>query len=300
MRLANLDDRLILLGADGGAVDVHQASGGRFGPDPQAVYDEFDAFGAWAAEAAGDLVAAVGAPVAAQRLGAPVPRPRQVFAVALNYPEHAGEAEFTVPEHPLLFTKFPSCLVGPEAVVEVATDMVDYEAELVVVLGRRAHRVAAADAWAHVAGLTVGQDLSARDVQRWGPAPQFSLGKSFPGFGPTGPAVVTLDELDPGALEITCRLNGEVVQNAPVTEMVFSIPTLIEAVSAICPLLPGDLLFTGTPAGVGARRTPPRFLRDGDRLESEIPGIGSITQTFVAPAGGAPLTTTTTARTAHP
>jgi 2,4-didehydro-3-deoxy-L-rhamnonate hydrolase len=300
MRLANLDDRLVLLGADGGAIDVQQASAGRFGPDPQAVYDDWDAFAAWAADAGTGVADGAGAPVDPARLGAPVPRPRQVFAVALNYPEHAGEADFTVPEHPLLFTKFPSCLCGPQATVEVATDMVDYEAELVAVVGRRAHRVAAADAWDHIAGLTVGQDLSARDVQRRGPAPQFSLGKSFPNFGPLGPAVVTPDELDAGALEITCRLNGEVVQHAPVSEMVFSIEVLVEAVSAICPLLPGDLLFTGTPAGVGARRTPPRFLRDGDRLESEIPGIGSITQTFVAPAGGAPLTTTTTARTAHP
>ena len=294
MRLANLDDRLVLL-ADGGAVDVHRASDGRFGPDPQAVYDDWEAFVAWAAGAQPGATA----PVEAARLGAPVPRPRQVFAVALNYPEHAGEANFTVPERPLLFTKFPSCLCGPDAVVEVATDMVDYEAELVVVIGRRAHRVAAQDAWAHVAGVTIGQDISARDVQRWGPAPQFSLGKSFPNFGPTGPAVVTLDEVDVDALEITCRLNGDVVQQAPVTDMVFSVGTLIETISAICPLLPGDLLFTGTPSGVGARRTPPRWLRDGDRLESEITGLGAITQSFVAPAYDAtPAPTTTTTTTA--
>src|SRR4051794_26880565 len=292
MRLANLDDRLVLL-ADGGAIDVAAASDGRFGPHPPAGYDDWDAFVAWAARA--DLTR--GAAVDEARLGPPVPRPRQVFAVALNYPEHAGEAQFSVPERPLLFTKFPSCLVGPVATVAVATDMVDYEAELVVVTARRAGRVAAPDALAHVAGLTIGQALSARDVQRWGPAPQFSLGKSFAGFGPTGPAVVTLDEIgDVDALEITCRLDGEVVQQAPVTEMVFSVGALVETISAICPLLPGDLLFTGTPEGVGARRTPPRWLRAGDRLESEITGLGRITQTFVAPGEGATTTTTTASR----
>lgn len=279
MRLANLDSRLVLITPQG-AVDVEHASGGRFGSDPQAVFTRWDAFRSWAAGAS--VADQPARPVTPARLGAPAPRPRQVFASALNYPEHAAEAEKAVPDVPLVFTKFPSCLTGPVTQVVVATDMVDWEVELVVVIGREAVRVPAADAWAHVAGVTVGQDLSARDVQRRGPAPQFSLGKSFPGFGPTGPVLVTPDELDVTDLELTCRLNGEVVQRANVREMVFDTAALIEHLSSICPLLPGDVVFTGTPSGVGARRTPPRFLREGDVLTSAITGIGELTQTFVA------------------
>ncbi|MBS0626552.1 MAG: fumarylacetoacetate hydrolase family protein, partial [Verrucomicrobia bacterium] len=162
------------------------------------------------------------------------------------------------------------------------TEMVDWEVEVVAVIGREAREVSAADAWEHVAGVTVGQDISARDIQRLGPAPQFSIGKSFPGFGPTGPWVATLDELpDRDAIPLECELNGERVQAGTTAEMIFSVPELIAWISAICPLLPGDLLFTGTPSGVGARRTPPRFLRPGDELVSRVAGIGEIAQRFV-------------------
>src|SRR5690242_21615177 len=188
MRLANLSDRLVVLDGDG-AIDVERASCGRFGADPQAVYDRWDEFTAWAQELHG------GGPYDPAALGPPVPRPRQVFALGLNYALHARETGLELPPTPLTFTKFPSCLVGPDAVVDVATDRVDWEVELVAVIGRAAHRVPADDAWGHVAGLTVGQDLSARDVQMLGSPPQLSLGKSFPGFGPTGPWLVTPDEL---------------------------------------------------------------------------------------------------------
>jgi 2,4-diketo-3-deoxy-L-fuconate hydrolase len=161
--------------------------------------------------------------------------------------------------------------------------MVDWEVELVAVIGKPGAHIAEADAWAHVAGVTVGQDLSARDVQRRGPAPQFSLGKSFPAFGPIGPWVVTTDEFGPRDVRLECLLNGETVQTVQSetsAEMIFSVPTLIAYISAITPLLPGDLLFTGTPSGVGARRDPPRFLRAGDELVSRIEGVGEIFQTF--------------------
>jgi 2-keto-4-pentenoate hydratase/2-oxohepta-3-ene-1,7-dioic acid hydratase in catechol pathway len=209
-----------------------------------------------------------------------VPRPRQVFAAALNYSEHAAEAGFDVPAVPQIFTKFPSCLSGPVTEVTLATDQVDWEAELVVVIGRRAHMVSREAAWAHVAGVTAGQDVSARDVQRTGPSPQFSLAKSFPGFGPTGPWLVTADEFGEAAAEIECLLNGERVQHASSAEMIFPIAELIEHISSITPMLPGDLLFTGTPSGVGSRRTPPRFLRDGDRVVTRIERIGELSQVF--------------------
>jgi 2-keto-4-pentenoate hydratase/2-oxohepta-3-ene-1,7-dioic acid hydratase in catechol pathway len=194
---------------------------------------------------------------------------------------HAREAGLELPPMPLTFTKFPSCIVGPQATVSVATDRVDWEVELVAVIGLRAHRVSAAEAWDHVAGVTVGQDLSARDVQMLGSPPQFSLGKSFPGFGPTGPWLVTPEELDDhDDLAIACAVNGEEMQHDRTSSMLFSIPEQIAGLSAICPLLPGDLIFTGTPAGVGNRMDPPRYLKPGDELVSTIEGIGSITTRF--------------------
>jgi 2-keto-4-pentenoate hydratase/2-oxohepta-3-ene-1,7-dioic acid hydratase in catechol pathway len=276
MRLANLSNRLCLL-EEGSAVDVEQASGGRFGSDPQAVYDDWEAFRAWAE---GALAGAL--PFDPAQLGAPVPRPRQVFALGLNYAMHAQEAGLELPPMPLTFTKFPSCIVGPQAAVKVATGRVDWEVELVAVIGRAAHHVHADDAWAHVAGLTIGQDISARDVQMIGSPPQFSLGKSFPGFGPTGPWLVTPDELaDRDDLAIGCAVNGDQMQDDRTSSMLFSISETVARLSAICPLLPGDLIFTGTPAGVGNRMDPPRYLRPGDELVSTIEGIGSITTRFV-------------------
>ena len=150
-----------------------------------------------------------------RRCKAPVPRPRQVFAIGLNYAAHAAEAGVESPTFPPTFTKFPTCLTGPDATVELPSEFVDWEVELVVVIGRLAHEVAEGNGWSHVAGLTVGQDLSERIVQTRPPAPQFSLGKSFPGFGPIGPWVVTPDELDnPDDLALGCTVNGEEVQKS--------------------------------------------------------------------------------------
>src|SRR4051794_4508810 len=190
MHVGNLIGRLALLQGEE-ALDVERASSARFASDPQAIYDDWDAFAAWAADA--DFDAAQ--PYDPALLGPPVPRPRQVFALGLNYAMHAKEAGLELPPMPLTFTKFPSCITGPNATVDVATPKVDWEVELVAVIGRQAHRVDADRAWDHVAGVTVGQDLSARDIQMLGSPPQFSLGKSFPGFGPTGPWLVTPDEL---------------------------------------------------------------------------------------------------------
>lgn len=282
MRLANHKGRL-MLAIDERFVDVALASDGRFDPDPQTIYDRWDEFRAWARQA----TLPSGESLRHDELGPPVPRPRQVFAVALNYPEHAAEGGFTAPDEPLIFTKFPACLTGPDVEVKLPTACVDFEVELVCVIGRAGDHVQESDAWDHVAGLTVGQDLSARDVQLRGPAPQYSLGKSFPGFGPTGPWVVTLDE--PGVtaeLELESVLDGERMQHDTTASMIFSVPVLIAYISAICPVLPGDLIFTGTPSGVGFKRDPPRYLRPGDVLVSRIAGIGEITQRLIGSGRG--------------
>ena len=162
---------------------------------------------------------------------------------------------------------------------------VDWEVELVVVVGRRAHLVGEDDAWAHVAGVTVGQDLSERVVQR-AAGGQFSLGKSYPGFGPTGPWLVTADELDdPDDLALRCTLDGEVVQDARTGDMIVPVPGLVRVLSEVVALLPGDIIFTGTPSGVGVARDPRRFLAPGQLIESRIEGIGTMqTRTLAGPA----------------
>lgn len=282
MRVANLRGRLALVTADGArALDVQGASGGRFDSSPQRIYDEWTEFVSWADRV--DLAAAE--PFSPSDLGAPAPAPRQVFAIGLNYRAHAAESHFDVPDEPtVMFTKWPSCITGPVTTVELPPGgHTDWEVELVVVIGRSAHRVAQSQAWDHVAGLTVGQDLSERITQTSGPSPQFSLGKSLPGFGPTGPWLVTPDEFDnPDDLELGCTIDGEQMQKGRTRDLVFSVPALISRLSHKLPLLPGDLLFTGTPAGVGLGRTPPRYLAPDEELVSYVRGIGELRQRFVA------------------
>ena len=280
MRLANLAGRLVLLG-DGAAVDVARASNGRFAPDPQAVYARWDEFVAWAAKAP----LPDGVLFDAAALGSPAPAPGQVFAIGLNFDEHAAEAGFVAPEvEPPVFTKYPSCITGPHCEVAIpAGGHVDWEVEVVAVIGRLAYRVAAAEAWSYVAGLSVGQDISERVLQLAAAPPQFSLAKSYPNFGPIGPELVTVDEFDdPDDLELGCAINGETVQKGRTREMIFSIPRLVEKLSAVLPLRPGDVIFTGTPAGVGLGREPQRWLQPGDELVSWVGGIGKIRQRFVA------------------
>ncbi|GAB2827860.1 fumarylacetoacetate hydrolase family protein [Actinocorallia aurea] len=277
MRVANLAGRAVLLGADG-AVDVHKASGGAVGPDPQGLFERWEEVRPVLAALEGEAAAYDEAD-----LLPPVPRPGQVFAIGVNYRDHAEEAELEAASSwPVTFTKFPSCLTGPVARVDLPEGWVDWEAELVVVIGRGGHRIDEGAAWEHVAGLTVGQDLSERIGQWSGPAPQqFSLGKSHPGFGPTGPAVVTLDEIpEPGDLRIGCTLNAETMQDGRTGDMILSVPELIAKLSAVTLLRAGDLIFTGTPAGIGATRTPPRLLAPGDELVTTIEHLGALRTTF--------------------
>jgi 2-keto-4-pentenoate hydratase/2-oxohepta-3-ene-1,7-dioic acid hydratase in catechol pathway len=282
VRIANLAGRAVLVRSDDAAIDIAGASDGRFGPDPQHLFEDWAAFAEWAAALErADAVGSVSFDAA--ELAAPVPRPRQVFAIGLNYAEHAAEAGYPPDSMPVTFTKFPSSIVGQGAVVELPEGNVDWEVELVVVIGREGHNLDRDSAWEHVAGVTIGQDLSERITQLQGAAPQFSLGKSFPGFGPTGPWLVTPDELpDRDDLAISCLLSGEQMQASRTSMMLYDVPELLVRLSAVCPLLPGDIIFSGTPSGIGNRRTPPRFIGPDDVLVSEIEGIGTLTTRFAA------------------
>ncbi|MFI1920113.1 fumarylacetoacetate hydrolase family protein [Nocardia sp. NPDC020380] len=281
MRFATISDRLSLITVSDTVIDLARASRGRFGPSIQDAYERWDELLEFCA-----TISEPGTPlsdVATTEFGNPAPNPRQLFAIGLNYADHAAESGLAAPEEPAVFTKFVTALADPYGTITLVPGKVDWEVELVVVLGRRAHHVAAADAWRYVAGISVGQDISERVRQRVGPAPQFSMGKSFPGFGPIGPVLVTPDEFDdPDDLELGCLINGEQMQKGRTSDMVFPVPELIARLSAITPLLPGDVLFTGTPAGVGFGRTPQRYLAPGDELVSYVRGIGEMRHQIIA------------------
>jgi 2-keto-4-pentenoate hydratase/2-oxohepta-3-ene-1,7-dioic acid hydratase in catechol pathway len=275
MKLANYDGRAALVVGDT-ITDVNETSCGRFGPDVMSVYDDWPAFVEFARG-----VTAGSAPLIEAKLRCPVPEPRQVFAIGLNYRSHAEESGMLIPEVPATFTKFPASLAGPFDDVEIVGDTVDWEVELVAVIGTRADRVDAADGWAHVAGLTVGQDVTDRVLQ-FAAGSQFSLGKSRRGYGPMGPWLVTPDEVpNPDDLALRCSVDGEAMQEARTSDLIFGVPQLVAELSAVLPLLPGDVIFTGTPDGIGATRQPPRFLQRGEVLETWIEGIGTIRNRFV-------------------
>lgn len=270
MKMANVNGRASLV-LDDQIADVEQASGGRFGPDPMGLFGDWPAF----VEFAGDVTAGTG-PLVEADLRNPVPAPRQVFAIGLNYRSHAEESGMALPEVPATFTKFPTSLAGPFDDIEIAGPSIDWEVELVAVIATHADRVDEADAWSHIAGVTIGQDISDRHLQ-FAAGAQFSLGKSRRGYGPMGPYLVTVDELaDRDDLGLGCSVDGDTVQDARTSDLIFTVPQLIAELSGVLPLLPGDVIFTGTPAGVGITSQPPRFLQPGDVLESWIEGIGTI------------------------
>jgi len=184
---------------------------------------------------------------------------------------------FTLPSKPMVFTKFTSSLAGANASFEVASERTDYEAELVVVIGKQGRRISTDDALSHVAGYCVGQDLSDRELQLAGSPAQFSLGKSYEHYSPLGPWLTSADEVtNPNRLKISCSLNEVVMQDASTSDMVFSIAQLVSYLSSVVEVYPGDIIFTGSPDGVGQGRTPPVFLKSGDVLETTIEGLGTI------------------------
>jgi 2-keto-4-pentenoate hydratase/2-oxohepta-3-ene-1,7-dioic acid hydratase in catechol pathway len=228
---------------------------------------------------------AVRHPAATARLHAPVPDPSKIVCIGLNYRDHAIEGGKAIPTEPVVFAKFPNTLVGHGSpiVLPSISHKVDYEAELVVVIGRKAKNVPVDEALQYVAGYTIGHDVSARDWQFRGEERQWTIGKTFDTFGPMGPHLVTADEVpDPHNLPIRLRLNGQVMQNSNTKEFIFPVPVLIAHLSKVMTLEPGDLIFTGTPPGVGSARKPPVWLKEGDDVEVEIDGLGVLRNPVVA------------------
>ncbi|MDG2427733.1 MAG: fumarylacetoacetate hydrolase family protein [Acidimicrobiales bacterium] len=272
MRFGAHQGRSCLIG-DGCYLDVEMASAGEFSEEPMNVFAHWSSFREWAE---GQKLLE-GVPYRDADLTCPVPYPSQIFAIGLNYRDHAKESAMEIPDKPMVFTKYPSSLTGPRGDIHLVPGSCDWEVELVVVIGEKVRNISEGEVLPVIAGLTVGQDVSERELQLDGANPQFNLGKSHKSFAPLGPYVVGLEEFDdPWDLEIRCELNNTVVQEARTSQLLNGIPTLISYLSRICELRPGDLIFTGTPSGVGLGRTPPQYLSAGDVLVSTIEGIGSL------------------------
>lgn len=270
-RFANVAGRSALV-HDDHVFDLETLSGGSVPADPMAALALPDELARWNDTLA---TAAPTAALADSTLGPPVPSPRNSFGIGLNYRDHAAEANMEVPTDPLVFTKFPSCIVGPTADVELRSDRVDYEGELVVVIGPGGKDIPQERAWQHVLGLTVGQDISDRRAQMMSKPPHFALGKSFDTFGPIGPLLVSPDGFgDPGDLLLQTFVNDDRRQSAQTSSLIFDVPTLVSFLSSITTLQTGDVIFTGTPEGVGFKNR--QYLVDGDVITTTIEGIGSL------------------------
>ena len=217
------------------------------------------------------------------KIHAPLTNPPRVFAIGLNYRDHAIESKMALPTTPVVFFKLQTAIIGPgeNIVLPKNSTQPDYEAEFAFVIGKGGYRIAASAWREHVFGYTIVNDVSARDVQL--ATSQWSMGKSFPTFCPIGPAIVTADEIaNPHELAIGLSIDGEVLQNSNTRELIFKIPELIEYLSSITPLLPGDIVSTGTPSGVGLGRTPKRWLKPGETVTVTVEGLGSLTNPVVA------------------
>ena len=282
-RLINVAGRAALE-VEGRFFDLGRESGDETLADPMVALGRIEELHALSAAC---TTSGGGEPLDHVRLLAPVPTPRQVFAIGLNYADHAAESGMDRPSAPLTFTKFPSCISGPFDDVPLSGGSVDWEAEVVAVIGKTCSRVDVDDAWGSLAGLTMGQDISDRAVQLAGSPAQFSLGKSFGGFGPIGPALVSVDSFDDASdIALWCDVSGERMQSSRSSQLIFSIPVLVAYLSTVCTLFPGDLVFTGTPSGVGMARG--RFLAPGDVIETGADVIGALRNRCVP--GGGPLT----------
>ncbi|MGW6619593.1 fumarylacetoacetate hydrolase family protein [Nocardia sp. NPDC055002] len=285
MRLANLDGRATIV-TDTGIVDLASASGGALPSDPDQAIAALRQVKSWYASHDPSLdtsrtIASLMSDLS--QLGAPVPTPRQIFAIGLNYADHGAETGRSIPDEPLVFTKFGSAITGPGSSIPLPTSTCDWEVELVVIIGVGGRNIATADALEHVAGFCIGQDISERRSQMRGTRPQFSLAKSHAGFAPTGPWLTTLDELDdPNDLAIEAAVDDELVQASRTKELVFDVAALVAHLSTICELFAGDLIFTGTPAGVGHSRSPARYLVPGSTLSSTIEGLGEMRNPCIA------------------
>jgi 2-keto-4-pentenoate hydratase/2-oxohepta-3-ene-1,7-dioic acid hydratase in catechol pathway len=216
----------------------------------------------------------------------PIPQPNKIICIGLNYRDHAIEGGKAIPNEPVLFAKFPTTLIahGEQIILPKVSEKVDYEAELVIVIGKKGKHIPNdATAYDYVAGYTCGHDVSGRDWQFRGEEKQWIIGKTFDTFAPTGPVLVTKDEIpDPQTLQVQLRLNGQTMQNSNTKEFIFNVPHILWFVSQVITLEPGDLIFTGTPPGVGISRKPPVLLKAGDVVEVEIEKIGVLKNSCIA------------------
>jgi 2-keto-4-pentenoate hydratase/2-oxohepta-3-ene-1,7-dioic acid hydratase in catechol pathway len=223
---------------------------------------------------------AVAYPLAEVTLHAPIPDPDKIICIGLNYKDHAAECGLSLPDNPLVFSKYNTAIVGPGETVQIPpiSSEVDYEVELVVVIGKEAKNVSEAEALSYVAGYTVGNDVSARDWQLKKGGGQWNVGKSFDTFAPIGPAICTSDEVgDPHKLAIKCTVNDKVMQDSNTNQLHFRIDKLVSFLSSIFTLKPGDIIFTGTPPGVGMAQKPPLWIKPGDVMTCEIEKLGALT-----------------------
>ncbi|MEP7202871.1 MAG: fumarylacetoacetate hydrolase family protein [Ilumatobacteraceae bacterium] len=281
MRFANLHGHAVLVMTDASgadrAIDIERATESRLGSDP-AVYVDL-ANHPMLDDVAASIVTDDWPLLDQAGLGAPVPRPPKGLGVGLNYRTHALESGRDLPTEPHLFGKTNNCVCGPfdDVIAPAGRSEIDYEAEVVIVFGRTCKGATEADAWSYLAGVTCGQDISDRGEQFRPPIKQFTIAKSYDTFGPTGPFLVTPDGLDDrDALELTGVVGGETMQSANTNDLIFSIPALVVWLSRFMTFGPGDLVWTGTPGGVGEARTPQRFLLDGDVIETTVSGVGTM------------------------
>ncbi len=276
LKLASVQGRAqFVIGASDSfrVVDVEMSSDGTLPHDPMACFSVWDAL----ALHAQSLNITDGVPCSLEQLDSPIPRPRQLFAVGLNYKLHAQEMNSPLPSTPLTFAKFQSSINTPCGDIQLVGETCDYESELVIVIGTGGINIAQADAWQHIAGITAGQDISDRTLQYSGVPPQFSLGKSRTSFTPMGPWVTDMqDNASRDNLRLTCSVNGETRQDTMTNDMIFDVSEIVSYLSGICQLFPGDAIFTGTTAGVGHGRKPPIYLQCGDIIETTLEGVGTI------------------------
>ena len=260
-------------------LDLERASGGRLPSDPNSCFARWSEVVALA-----NTTTNFDEPCVATELDAPSPHARQVFGIGLNYRHHAEESNMPIPTAPLTFPKFPSSINSPFGDVVIDVPAGDFEAELVVVVGSGGRNIEASRAWDAIAGICVGQDISDRALQFASQPPQFGLGKSRLGYSPFGPWLTSPDAVpNRDALQLSCLLNGEEMQSTNTNDLIFSVTDLVTYLSSIVELLPGDVIFTGTPGGIGATRKPPRFLAPGDVLTTSLAGVATITNTCVGP-----------------
>jgi len=282
MRFANVRGRASIVVADNQhdieVIDIETASNGLFTSDPMAALARWDEL----RRSVEQLLNAEPTRCTRKELHAPSPRPLQVFGIGLNYREHANETGAPLPDTPLTFTKFPSSINAPDGDIPIEVPTADWEVEVVVVIGAGGRHIGIEHAWDAIAGICVGQDISDRLLQRATQPPQFSLGKSRRGYSPFGPWLTDARTMSsPDALVLHCTVNGLEMQRSSTSDMIFSVPHIVAYLSNIVELLPGDVIFTGTPSGVGGARTPPRFLSPGDVIVSSVEGVGSITNRCV-------------------